>query len=246
MQVLLDTHTLLWRLSDDPALPKSARKLIADTGNLILVSAESAWDIATKVGLGKLPAGADLVADLRVTCSGRPLKCWPFRGTMRFGPGHCPAHKDPFDRMLIAQAQAENIPILSNEACVAFGESSPLMAGARFAAFQQRQTRRQVFRHRKNGAQAGQVEHVPDSRVSAHQDEPAAGFGPSRGVQAYDESDPRGADRVHLAEVRQNLRARQPFDLVAFGGEVLKLAPRRQAPSEAGDANVSSLLQIYF
>ena len=123
MQVLLDTHTLPWRLSDDPALPKSARKLIADTGNLILVSAESAWDIATKVGLGKLPAGADLVADLRVTCSGRPLKCWPFRGTMRFGPDHCPAHKDPFDRMLIVQAQAENIPILSNEACVAFGQS---------------------------------------------------------------------------------------------------------------------------
>jgi PIN domain nuclease of toxin-antitoxin system len=251
MQALLDTHTLLWWLSDDPALSKSACKLIADTGNLILVSAASAWEIATKVRLGKLPAGADLVADFAGHLQQEAFEMLAISWDHAIRAGSLPGpHKDPFDRMLIAQAQAENIPILSNEALFDVASPlvnpSPLMAGARFAAFQQRQTRRQVFRHRKNGAQAGQVEHVPDSRVSAHQDEPAAGFGPSRGVKAYDESDPRGADRVHLAEVRQNLRARQPFDLVAFGGEVLKLAPRRQAPSEAGDANVSSLLQIYF
>ena len=63
MQALLDTHTLLWWLSDEPALTAAARKIIADTKNLILVSAASVWEIATKVRLGTLPTAADLAAD---------------------------------------------------------------------------------------------------------------------------------------------------------------------------------------
>ncbi|HLQ51552.1 MAG TPA: type II toxin-antitoxin system VapC family toxin, partial [Terriglobales bacterium] len=60
---MLDTHALLWWLSDDRALPVSARKLIARSNNTILVSAASAWEIATKFRLGKLPGAADLIAD---------------------------------------------------------------------------------------------------------------------------------------------------------------------------------------
>ncbi len=63
MHALLDTHALLWWLADDPALTKAARQVIADTHNVVLVSAASAWEIATKVRLGKLPTALDLAAD---------------------------------------------------------------------------------------------------------------------------------------------------------------------------------------
>jgi PIN domain nuclease of toxin-antitoxin system len=116
MQALLDTHTLLWWLSDEPALTAAARKIIADTKNLILVSAASAWEIATKVRLGKLPTAADLAADFagHLEREGFQMLAISWDHAIRAGllPG---PHRDPFDRMLIAQAQAENIPILSNE-----------------------------------------------------------------------------------------------------------------------------------
>jgi len=60
---LLDTHALLWWLSDDPALSDTARKIIAETKNSILVSAASVWEIAIKVRLGKLPTATNLVSD---------------------------------------------------------------------------------------------------------------------------------------------------------------------------------------
>lgn len=116
MQALLDTHAFLWWLSDDPALPKIPRRLIAETANTIIVSAASAWDIATKVRLGKLPSAADLAEDFigHVEREGFQLLSISAAHGIRAGllPG---PHKDPFDRMLIAQAQTENLPILSNE-----------------------------------------------------------------------------------------------------------------------------------
>jgi PIN domain nuclease of toxin-antitoxin system len=116
MQALLDTHALLWWLSDEPALTKAARGIIAETKNLILVSAASAWEIATKVRLGKLPIAADLAADFAgyLEREGFQMLAISWDHAIRAGllPG---PHRDPFDRMLIAQAQAENIPILSNE-----------------------------------------------------------------------------------------------------------------------------------
>lgn len=117
MRALLDTHTLLWWLSDDAALTKAARKVIADTKNSLIISAASAWEIAIKVRLGRLPTAADLVADFAgyVEREGFELLSMSAEHGIRAGllPG---LHKDPFDRMLIAQAQAENIPIVSNEA----------------------------------------------------------------------------------------------------------------------------------
>ena len=116
LQVLLDTHTLLWWLSDDPALTKPARKVMADTKNLVLVSAASAWEIATKVRLGKLPTAADLAADFAGYLDREGFQMLPISCMHAVRAGLLPGpRKDPFDRMLIAQAQAENIPILSNE-----------------------------------------------------------------------------------------------------------------------------------
>jgi len=116
LRVLLDTHALLWWLSDDTALTRPARKTIADTRNSIIVSAASAWEIATKVRLGKLPTANDLAADFsgHLDRDGFQLLAISAEHGVRAGllPG---PHKDPFDRMLIAQAQAENMPIVSNE-----------------------------------------------------------------------------------------------------------------------------------
>jgi PIN domain nuclease of toxin-antitoxin system len=75
LRVSLDTHALLWWLSDDTALPRSARKIIAETKNTVLVSAASAWEIAIKVRLGKLPAAAGLVSDFAGKSSAKASIC---------------------------------------------------------------------------------------------------------------------------------------------------------------------------
>ncbi len=117
MRALLDTHTLLWWLSDDPALTRTARKIIAETKNTLVVSAASAWEIATKVRLGKLPTGADLVSDFSGQMQREGFELLAISAEHGIRAGLLPGpHKDPFDRMLIAQSQAENTPIISNEA----------------------------------------------------------------------------------------------------------------------------------
>lgn len=116
MRALIDTHALLWWLSDNPELTRPARRAIAETRNTIVVSAASAWEIATKVRLGKLPTAAELVADFVGQMEREGFQLLPvsvdhaIRGGLLPGP-----HKDPFDRMLIAQAQAEHAPIISKE-----------------------------------------------------------------------------------------------------------------------------------
>ena len=116
MRFLLDTHTLLWCFNDSRSLSPRARKLIEDGGNEILVSAASGWEIATKVRLGKLPTGEELVSELdryltQLGCDTLPIS---LDHAVRAGglPGE---HRDPFDRMLIAQAQMENLKIISND-----------------------------------------------------------------------------------------------------------------------------------
>jgi len=116
MDVLLDTHALLWWLSDDPALTKSARKAIADTRNAVYVSAASAWEIATKVRLGKLPTATELASDFAGFLDRERFLTLAISIEHAVRAGLLPgSHKDPFDRMLIAQAQAENMPIVTNE-----------------------------------------------------------------------------------------------------------------------------------
>ena len=109
-RLLVDTHALLWWLTDDPALSPSARDAIADPVNEPLVSAASVWEIAIKRSLGKLTAPDDLperiaeegFAWLPISAS----HAWQVRGL----PLH---HRDPFDRVLVAQALIERLPIVT-------------------------------------------------------------------------------------------------------------------------------------
>lgn len=116
MRYLLDTHTLLWSFNDAPSLSPRARSLIEAGRNELLVSAASAWEIATKVRLGKLPTGEELAGDfayylVQLGCDPLPISV---DHAIRAG-GLLGEHRDPFDRMLIAQAQMEDLPIISND-----------------------------------------------------------------------------------------------------------------------------------
>ena len=116
MRLLLDTHALLWWLNDNDLLPPTTRKLIGKDGNEVLVSAASAWEIATKVRLGRLESGSDLARDFAGYLSRARFEQLAVSVEHAVRAGLLPGpHKDPFDRMLIAQAQAENLPIVSND-----------------------------------------------------------------------------------------------------------------------------------
>ena len=116
MRLLLDTHTLLWWLNDTDLLPPTARRAIGKHSNEVLVSAASAWEIATKFRLGRLESGADLARDFTGHLSRARFGQLAVSVEHAVRAGLLPGpHKDPFDRMLIAQAQAENLPIVSND-----------------------------------------------------------------------------------------------------------------------------------
>ena len=116
MRLLLDTHTLLWWLSENSSLPASARRLIANKNNDVLVSAASAWEIATKVRLGKLPIAVDLAHDFTAYLERDRFETLAVSAEHGIRAGLLPGpHKDPFDRMLIAQALADNLAIVSND-----------------------------------------------------------------------------------------------------------------------------------
>jgi PIN domain nuclease of toxin-antitoxin system len=116
MRALLDTHALLWWLSDDPLLSRPARSFIAETKNSAIVSAASAWEIATKVRLGKLSSAEELTADFVGYLEREGFELLPISADHAIRAGLLPGpHKDPFDRMLVAQAQAEGMPVVSND-----------------------------------------------------------------------------------------------------------------------------------
>ena len=116
MRCLLDTHTLIWWMTNDSHLSKSAHALIENKDNFSLVSAASAWEIATKVRLGRLPAAAGLVQDFVADLARHRIGILAVSANHSLRAGLLPGpHIDPFDRMLIAQAIAENIPLVSND-----------------------------------------------------------------------------------------------------------------------------------
>ena len=116
MRLLLDTHALLWWLAGDPSLSQPAQAAIGDEANEVLVSAASAWEMATKHRLGKLPSAASLMADLDGAIASQGFCGLAI--SLRHGQaaGALPGpHRDPFDRMLIAQAMLEDLVLVSNE-----------------------------------------------------------------------------------------------------------------------------------
>jgi PIN domain nuclease of toxin-antitoxin system len=115
-RLLLDTHALLWFLAGDGRLSAVARDAIAESANDVFVSAASAWEISTKHRIGKLPDAGPLAGDLLVELGRNGFT--PLDITVEHGQdaGDLPGpHRDPFDRILIAQARAERMALVSNE-----------------------------------------------------------------------------------------------------------------------------------
>ena len=112
MELLLDTHALIWILSDDPQLAAEARDAIVDPETFVAVSPASAWEIEIKRALGKLDAPNDLVQQVA------GARFVPLSITLEHAVaagGLPPHHRDPFDRMLIAQAQLEGLTIVTRD-----------------------------------------------------------------------------------------------------------------------------------
>ena len=110
MLLLLDTHAFLWWNADDPALGPNARTAIADSGNIVFVSAATAWEIATKRESGKLDAPGDIVDWIRqggFTELAIELEHAVLSAEL---PKH---HRDPFDRLLVAQAAIEELTLVT-------------------------------------------------------------------------------------------------------------------------------------
>ena len=117
MRLLLDTHALVWWWNDDPRLPLAARAAIADPVNTVYVSAVSAWEIATKHRIGKWPEVERLIAEYASLL--RRSRFQPLAIGMEHAhrAGSLPGpHRDPFDRMLIAQGGLESLPIVTGDA----------------------------------------------------------------------------------------------------------------------------------
>jgi PIN domain nuclease of toxin-antitoxin system len=127
MQILLDTHILLWALADDPTLPEEARSLLSDERNQLWVSAVSIWEISIKhaLGRGDMPlSGGDALRYCRLAgyrwLDVRPEHAAAIEDLPRI-------HADPFDRMLLAQALTEPMKLLTHDAKIAQYHSDILL-----------------------------------------------------------------------------------------------------------------------
>ena len=114
MKLLLDTHAVIWWWTDDPRLPAAARAAIASPGDMVCVSAASVWEIATKHRNGKWPEVARIIDEFPALLRKSrfvplPVSIDHARAAGRLeGP-----HRDPFDRMLIAQSREEKAAVVS-------------------------------------------------------------------------------------------------------------------------------------
>jgi PIN domain nuclease of toxin-antitoxin system len=119
MRILLDTHVLLWAVSDSKRLSTDARDLLEDTANTLYCSTASLWEIAIKSALRREDFGIDL-RQFRRALETMEIEELPVLGQHTEGIVSLPAiHKDPFDRMLIAQSMVEPLVLLTNDAVLA-------------------------------------------------------------------------------------------------------------------------------
>ena len=114
MRVLLDTCTLLWAVLSPEALPAPVAALIADERNDVLVSAATACEISTKVRLGKLPGAERLEEEFLEVMEAAGYRLLAIDAASALRAGRMPAaHRDPFDRMIAAQALGLDVPVLT-------------------------------------------------------------------------------------------------------------------------------------
>lgn len=125
MRILLDTHVLLWWLADDPELAEPGREMIAAPENLIAFSAASIWEIRIKQAIGKL----DLSAAFADALARQPLEPLAVTVAHAHALQELPLlHRDPFDRLLIAQARVEGMTILTRDDVITRYDVSTLPA----------------------------------------------------------------------------------------------------------------------
>jgi PIN domain nuclease of toxin-antitoxin system len=116
VRLLLDTHALLWWLDGDRRLSLKARRAIANESNAILVSAASAWEITTKARLGKLPGASDVAADVAACIATQGFLSLDITLLHAQRAGSLSGtYRDPFDRMLIAQSQIEDVALVTDD-----------------------------------------------------------------------------------------------------------------------------------
>ena len=115
MNLLLDTHVLLWWLDDHPALSKKAKAVIADGKNQVFVSAVVIWEIRIKQALGKLK----IPQNFRRVLDNQSFEMLDITVEHAHAVGDLPAHhRDPFDRMLVAQAKVEGLTLVTHDICL--------------------------------------------------------------------------------------------------------------------------------
>jgi PIN domain nuclease of toxin-antitoxin system len=114
MSYLLDTHILLWWIFDDPKLDLECRDIIRNPDRRILISSASAWEIATKYRIGKLPEAKQIVEAYSQILHQAKFIELTITSAHALRAGSLPIpHRDPFDRMIMAQAELENLPIIT-------------------------------------------------------------------------------------------------------------------------------------
>ena len=113
---LLDTHVLIWWWNDDPLLPKPVRHRLGATEYLVFVSAASAWEVATKVRLGKWADAEEAAEKFEQLCARNGFELLPVTVQHGLLAGSLPGeHRDPFDRMIAAQAIHEDLTVITRD-----------------------------------------------------------------------------------------------------------------------------------
>lgn len=116
MKLLLDAHTFLWWITDNPRLSGRAREIISDGGNELFLSAATGWEIAIKFQIGRLKLPEEPIRFILEQMRINAIQSLPNQMSHALHVSTLPQHhRDPFDRLLIATAQLEGLPILSSD-----------------------------------------------------------------------------------------------------------------------------------